>query len=189
LNNKGLIVLITAPSGAGKTTIYKRVMERNRDLVFSVSYTTRKRRPGEVEGRDYFFVDRKIFEEKKKRNDFVECAVVHGEMYGTDRSQVERCLEKGMVCILDVDVQGAMIVMDKYPEALTIYIQPPSLEDLEKRLRMRGTESEDEIKTRLLSARKELEYSRYFKYIIVNDHLEKAINELEWLINKEKTKG
>jgi guanylate kinase len=179
-------VIITAPSGAGKTTIYKRVLERNRDFVFSVSYTTRCRRPDETDGKDYYYIDRKLFEEKKKRGDFIEWANVHGEMYGTDRSQVEKCLGEGKVCILDVDVQGAMIVMEKYPQALTIFIQPPSLEELGRRLRIRGTESEEDIKSRLLSAQKELEYSKYFKYIIVNDDLESAINKLDNLINREK---
>ena len=182
MNKKGSVVIITAPSGAGKTTIYREVLERNRGLVFSVSYTTRNRRPGEVDGRDYYYIDKKTFEEKKKRGDFVEWANVHGEMYGTDRFQVEHCIEQGRICILDVDVQGALNVMKKYPLALTVFIQPPSLEELDKRLRKRGTESEEEIKLRLLNAQKELEYSRYFKYIIVNDNLESAINKLEQVI-------
>ncbi len=183
MNKKGSIVIITAPSGAGKTTIYREVMQRNRELVFSVSCTTRKRRPGEVDGRDYYYIDKKTFEEKKKRGEFVEWAYVHGELYGTDRSQLEHCIEQGKVCILDVDVQGALIVMKKYPLALTIFIQPPSLEELDARLRKRGTESGEEIKLRLLNAQKELEYSRYFKYTIVNDNLESAINKLEQLIS------
>jgi guanylate kinase len=183
LNKKGAVVIITAPSGAGKTTIYREVLRRNRDLVFSVSYTTRNRRPGEVDGRDYYYVDKKAFEEKKKRDDFVEWANVHGELYGTDRAQLELCIEQGKNCILDLDVQGALNVMKKYPHALTIFIQPPSLEELDKRLRKRGTESGEEIKLRLLNAQKELEYSRFFNYIIVNDNLETAINKLEQLIS------
>ena len=182
MNKKGSVVIITAPSGAGKTTIYREVLERNRDLVFSVSYTTRNRRPGEVDGRDYYYVDKKTFEGKKKRGDFVEWANVHGELYGTDRFQLEHCIEQGKICILDVDVQGALNVMKKYPLALTVFIQPPSLDELDKRLRKRGTESGEEIKLRLLNAKKELEYSRYFKYIIVNDNLESAINKLEQVI-------
>ena len=183
MNKKGSVVIITAPSGAGKTTIYREVLERNRGLVFSVSYTTRNRRPGEVDGRDYYYIDKKTFEEKKKRGDFVEWANVHGEIYGTDRFQVEHCIEQGRICILDLDVQGALNVMKKYPLALTVFIQPPSLEELDKRLRKRGTESEEEIKLRLLNAQKELEYSRYFKYIIVNDNLESAVSKLEQVIS------
>ena len=183
MNKKGSVVIITAPSGAGKTTIYREVLERNRGLVFSASYTTRNRRPGEVNGRDYHYINKKTFEEKKKRGDFVEWANVHGEMYGTDRFQVEHCIEQGRICILDLDVQGALNVMKKYPLALTVFIQPPSLEELDKRLRKRGTESEEEIKLRLLNAQKELEYSRYFKYIIVNDNLESAVSKLEQVIS------
>ena len=183
MNKKGSVVIITAPSGAGKTTIYREVLERNRDLVFSVSYTTRNRRPGEVDGQDYYYVDKKTYGEKKKRADFDDWANVHGELYGTDRFQLEHCIEQGKICILDVDVQGALNVMKKYPLALTVFIQPPSLDELDKRLRKRGTENGEEIKLRLLNAKKELEYSRYFKYIIVNDNLESAVSKLEQVIS------
>lgn len=182
----GLLVVVTAPSGSGKTTIYKRVLEKNPDLSFSVSYTTRKRRASEVQGIDYYFIDRRRFESMIERTDFVEWAVVHGELYGTERIQIERCLDENRVCILDVDVQGAINIIKDYPDAVTIFIQPPSLEELEERLRRRGTENEEEIRLRLMDAKNELEYKRRFKYIVVNRIAEDAIEEVEDIIEREK---
>lgn len=188
LAKAGFLVVVTAPSGSGKTTIYKRVLEKNPDLSFSVSYATRKRRASEVQGLDYYFIERRHFESMIERGDFVEWAVVHGELYGTERIQIERCLDENRVCILDVDVQGAINIIKDYPDAVTIFIQPPSLEELEKRLRRRGTEGEEEIRLRLMDAKNELEYKSRFKYIVVNRIAEDAIEEVEDIIEREKKK-
>jgi guanylate kinase len=188
LSNTGFLVVVTAPSGSGKTTIYKRILKDNPDLCFSVSYTTRKKRIFEVDGADYYYIDRKSFERKIESGEFIEWATVHGELYGTERRQIEGSLKKRRICILDVDVQGAIRVMEEYPDALTIFIQPPSIEELEQRLRKRGTESEENIRIRLMDAQNELEYRDLFKYIVVNRIAEEAIREVEAIIEREKNK-
>lgn len=183
MSKAGLVVVITAPSGSGKTTIYRKLLDRRKDLSFSVSYTTRKRRPEETDGVDYFFISREEFERKISRGDFVEWAAVHGDLKGTDRKHLEECLAQSVACILDVDVQGAVSIMNAFPEALTIFIEPPSLDDLKTRLLRRGTESEDELRVRLRNAEKELEYKNRFQYIVVNDEVEKAVNRIEEIID------
>lgn len=188
MSKNSFIVVITAPSGSGKTSIYKRVLDKNRDLKFSVSYTTRKKRTVEVHGKDYFFINRRQFEAKRERGEYIEWASVHGDLYGTDRKQVENILHQGNICILDVDVQGALNVMKKFPDAVTIFIQPPGLKELETRLKKRGTESAEELRIRLQNAKVELEYKKYFNYIIVNDKLESAIMRLDEIIIQESEK-
>ncbi len=180
--------MITAPSGTGKTTIYKNILKRYNDLRFSISFTTRRKRSDEIEGVDYFFIDREQFQHKINRDELIEWAVVHNELYGTERNQVEKCLDKGNICILDLDVQGAIKVMQKYPDAVTIFICPPSLKELERRLKKRGTESEKKIKIRLVNAKKELEYASLFQYIVVNDRIESSIQKIEDIIEREKLK-
>lgn len=180
--------MITAPSGTGKTTIYKKILKRHGDLWFSVSFTTRKKRSDETEGIDYFFMDREQFQQKINNDELIEWAMVHNELYGTERDQVDRCLEQGKICILDLDVQGALKVMQKYPDAVSIFIRPPSLKELERRLKKRGTESADKIKIRLVNAKKELEYVSYFQYIVVNDRVESSIRKIEDIIEREKLK-
>jgi guanylate kinase len=186
LSNCGFLVLVTAPSGSGKTTIYREVLAKNRDLIFSVSYTTRKKRHSEIHGRDYYFIDRKRFERMIADVKFIEWAIVHGELKGTERTQVERCLGEKKVCILDVDVQGALNIMKEHPDAVTIFIEPPSIEELEKRLRKRKTEDEKQILVRLRDAENELAYRNRFKYIVVNDIAEKAIQKVEEIITQER---
>jgi guanylate kinase len=181
LSRKGIVV-ISAPSGSGKTTIYREILKRNPALRFSVSYTTRNRREGEAGGRDYFFVDRGDFEKMAREGRFVEWAPVHGELYGTERRQIDECLAEGKVLLLDVDVQGAMSVMREFPEAVTIFIEPPSLDELERRLRRRGTESDESIRLRLINAKRELEYRKYFQYIVINDQLDESIKQIEDII-------
>jgi guanylate kinase len=181
LSRKGIVV-ISAPSGSGKTTIYSEILKRNPQLRFSVSYTTRKRREAEADGSDYFFVDRGTFERMAREGKFVEWASVHGELYGTERKQLDDCLADGKTLLLDVDVQGAMNVMKEFPEAVTIFIEPPSLEELERRLRRRGTESDESIRRRLEGAKRELEYRDIFQYIVINDKLDESIQQIENII-------
>ena len=183
------IIVISAPSGSGKTTIYRELLRRNPDLLFSVSFTTRYKREDEADGRDYFYVDRAVFEEMAAEGRFVEWASVHGELYGTERRQIEECLARGKDCLLDVDVQGALSVMKAFPGAVTIFIEPPSLEELERRLRLRGTESEEGIRIRLRNAKKELEYKGHFQYIVVNKRVNESIKAIEDIIEAERRGG
>lgn len=186
MSRKGIILVITGPSGSGKTTVYKTLLSRRKDLVFSVSYTTRKKRADEVQGKDYFFIDQKEFERKIQNGDFVEWAEVHGELYGTEKKQIEECLENQSVCILDIDVQGALNIKKEYPEALMLFIVPPSIAELKKRLKKRGTENDEQINRRLNNAKNELEYRKYFNYIFTNQDVEKTTLQIEKII-QEKT--
>jgi len=185
LSKKGFLIIITAPSGAGKTTIYKRILKEMPWIRYSVSFTTRKPRPGEKDGVDYHFVDRKKFMEMVNRGEFVEWAEVHGEYYGTEKSQIDRILKNGDVCILDVDVKGALNLMNLYDNFVSIFIEPPSFAELERRLRKRGTEDSDRIRTRLERAKKELESKKFFDYIVINDTLDRAVDEIKGIIESK----
>jgi len=182
-----ILFILSAPSGAGKTTILKKVMAVLPGLVFSVSHTTRPSRPGEVAGRDYHFVSREGFQAIREGTPpgFLEWAEVHGNLYGTGRAEVERQLQAGQDVILDIDVQGALQVQ-KAAAPVLIFIAPPSLTELESRLRRRGTESEDTIRLRLENARKELKFTDRYDYLIINDRLEEAIDSLRSIIVAER---
>jgi len=163
-------------------------MDKRPDLSFSVSCTTRKKRRGEKEGVDYHFISREHFEEKVRRGDFIEWAEVHGELYGTDKEAFNRCVEGGRVCIFDLDVQGALNFMKKFPEAVTIFIEPPSIDSLKDRLLMRGTEDASSISRRLDNAQKELEKKDYFQYIVLNKKVDDAVGEIERIIDGQLKK-
>jgi guanylate kinase len=182
------VVVVTAPSGSGKTTIYKKLLRMRPDISFSVSYTTRQRREEETDGVDYFFISREKFEKKIERGDFTEWAEVHGDLKGTDRGHLEECLTRSNACILDLDVQGALSIMREFPEAVTVFIIPPSLEELKRRLEKRGTESGKALRIRLTNAEKELEYRDRFQYIVVNDRIETAVKRIEDIIDRELKK-
>jgi guanylate kinase len=188
LNRRGFLLVITAPSGTGKTTIYRNILARHPEISFSVSYTTREKRIGEVNGEDYFFISREKFLQMVKKNLFLEWAEVHDELKGTEKQQVADFLKRGNICLLDVDVQGTLSIMKHYPDAVTVFIQPPSLDELEKRLRKRGTESEEKLRLRLLNAKKELEYAPLFQYIVFNDRVENAVKSIEEIIKEEEKK-
>jgi guanylate kinase len=188
LSKRGFLLVITAPSGTGKTTVYRKVLERNPRLVFSVSYTTRSKRKNETEGVDYFFIDQVTFRRMKERGEFLEWAVVHNDLYGTEKKQVEKILSKGKICVLDLDVQGALNLKSQYPHAVTVFIKPPSMEELSRRLKKRGTEDEGVVQVRLRNAEKELAYASDFQYIIVNDVVENAVKKLEEVIEIETRK-
>jgi guanylate kinase len=188
LNRRGFLLVITAPSGTGKTTIYRHILARHPEIRFSVSYTTREKRCGEVDGEDYFFISREKFLHMIRQNRFLEWAEVHDELKGTEKRQVVDFLKRGNICLLDVDVQGALSIMKNYPDAVTVFIQPPSLGELENRLRKRGTEREEKLRLRLLNAKKELEYAPVFQYIVVNDKVENAVEKIEEIIEKEEKK-
>jgi guanylate kinase len=185
LSRSGIVLVLTGPSGCGKTTVYKELLKKRDDISFSVSYTTRKKRESETHGVDYFFIDKDEFLHKVERGDFVEWAEVHGDLKGTDRNNLELCIKGHRACLLDIDVQGAMQIIEKYPSVVTIFVMAPSLEDLRKRLEKRGTESKDAMRIRLANAEKELEYKKYFHYIVVNDRVENAVGNIESIIEKE----
>ncbi|MDD5687278.1 MAG: guanylate kinase [Elusimicrobia bacterium] len=182
----GIPIVISAPSGAGKTTLVNLILKDIKGLAFSVSSTTRPPSPKEKEGRDYFFISEKEFLKKKKAGKFIETALVHGHHYGTLKKQLDEKLKKGKDVILDIDVQGAMNIRKIYPQALLIFIVPPSTKVLSERLRERHRDSEKEIKKRLHNARKEMKYRKFYDYTVVNDSLKKAFSKLESIIKKER---
>jgi guanylate kinase len=183
----GFLLVISAPSGCGKTTILRQVMAEMPGVTFSVSHTTRAPREGEVDGKDYFFVSRKEFERIRdgKPGGFLEWAEVHGNYYGTGNEQVVRQLESGQDVVLDIDVQGAQQVMEN-GDPVTVFIAPPNLEELTRRLRGRGTDSEETIRLRLSNAEQEMALSGRYDYLIVNDRLEEAVGSLQAIIMAER---
>ena len=168
MNEKGKLFVISGPSGAGKSTVVFKAMEGRNDLCFSTSVTTRKPRPGEVDGREYFFVDLERFDEMVKNNELLEHAVYVANSYGTPRKYVEEKLDSGMNVLLDIEVQGARQVAQSKPDAVKIFIIPPSLQELERRLVGRGTDTARAIEARLIRARQEYQEADFYDYIIVN---------------------
>lgn len=178
-------VILSSPSGGGKTTITHQLLARRRDLGYSVSCTTRAPRPGELDGRDYYFLSRAEFERRRDRGEFAESAQVHGNMYGTLRSEVERVLVQGKHVIMDIDVQGAQQFTRAFPMSVTVFVLPPNADVLLERLRQRQTESKDELLRRLQSALQELQAVDLYQYIVVNDDLEKAVYNVAAIIDAE----
>src|SRR5262245_1315599 len=170
--SKGDLFVISAPSGTGKTTLVKRLLEKLPDLAFSVSYTTRQARKGERPGVDYFFVDQGAFDRMVKDNEFLEWATVHGERYGTSARQVDEVLTRGQDVLLDIDTQGAANVRRLRRDATLIFIMPPSLDALQRRLQGRGLEGAAEVERRLRNARAEMEKYRDYDFLIVNDSVD-----------------
>lgn len=185
----GILFIITAPSGAGKTTILRSILKTLAGLSFSVSHTTRPPRRGENNSIDYYFIDRDTFISMRERGDFIEWAEVHGNLYGTSKSAIADTLAKGEDIILDIDVQGANQVREKLPEAKTIFIAPPSMQELEKRLRGRASDSEEIIATRLANAKKELGEIGAFDFVIINDEIEQAIESVRSIIIAERSRA
>lgn len=175
---RGILLVVSSPSGAGKTTLARRLAERH-DLHFSVSYTTRAPRPGEVDGRDYHFVDDERFTQMIGAREFAEWAVVHGRRYGTSIAVVNRAIESGTDCLFDIDYQGGQELRRHWPEDTVLcFILPPSVRELERRLRARNTDAPDAIERRLQTARKELAHYRDYDYLVVNRDLDQALAEL-----------
>ncbi len=180
--NRASVVVLSAPSGAGKTSLARRVIGEMSDVRFSVSHTTRPPRGDEKHGADYFFVESDEFQEMIEHGVFLEHARVHGHYYGTSRRFVEEQMARGMDVILDIDVQGGLQIQKKIPEALMVFLLPPSMEELEKRLRGRGVDDPREIEQRLQEARHEIGFYGRYEYIIVNDEFEDSVNELKSII-------
>jgi guanylate kinase len=185
---KGKIIVLSGPSGSGKTTLYKHLLEDRRlrgRLRKSISVTTRPRRQGERCGKDYFFVSTKMFLYKSHRGHFLEYEKVFDNYYGTPKKNVENVLRTGKNLLLCIDVRGAKIIFRKFPKAVTIFIKAPSMTILRKRLQGRGTEERDNVKIRLKSAREELKEAKFYNYVIVNDDLVQAYDQLEKIIESE----
>jgi len=183
---KGILFVLTAPSGAGKTTLLDMVLSIVPLLEYSVSVTTRPPRRGEVDGEDYTFTTRAEFEKLLAEGEFLEHAVVYDNYYGTRRSVIERALSAGKDIILDIDARGALQIMEKNYPAVYVYIMPPSMKELEKRLRGRKTDSEEVIRKRLSLAREEMGYAGRYDYVVVNDDLKTACEELTAIILAER---
>lgn len=182
---KPVLFVLSAPSGAGKSTLIRRVRTTLPDLFYSISYTTRPPRNGEVEAVDYYFVDKTRFIEMIGNDGFLEWREVHGAMYGTPVEPIRKALQDGRRCIMDIDVNGAMDVFRKIDEAIGIFIMPPDLRVLEQRLRLRCSDTEESIKIRLQNAKRELEFAALFHYKIVNADLLRATTELIEVIRRE----
>ena len=179
---RGRLFVIAAPSGAGKTSLVRALMERVPALRFSISYTTRARRPTEEHGRDYFFVGKDEFSRMIAAGEFLEHATVFDNSYGTSRDQVEQSLAGGRDLILEIDWQGAAQVRRALPECVSIFILPPSRAELERRLRGRGTDAEAVIQRRLRDAASDMAHWREFDHVVINDHFDRALSELETIV-------
>jgi len=184
----GKLFVVTAPSGAGKTSLIDAVMKDDPTLKISVSYTTRKPRPGEKDGVDYHYVDERRFRAMQQRGDFLESAQVHGNHYGTAKRVILDAVAGGDDIILEIDWQGAQQVRRLYPDAVGIFILPPSVEELERRMRRRAQDAEAVIRQRLANAREELAHADEFKYVIINKDFETARRELASIIERERAK-
>jgi guanylate kinase len=179
---RGRLFVVAAPSGAGKTSLVRALMEREPGLRFSISYTTRQKRPAELHGRDYYFVSRDEFERMVAAGDFLEHARVFDNAYGTSRRQVEESLAGGQDLILEIDWQGAAQIRRALPESVSIFILPPSRTELERRLRGRATDAEDVIQRRLRDAASDMTHWREFDHVVVNDDFDAALDQLQAIV-------
>ena len=186
---KGRFFVITAPSGAGKSSLIRALLKDDPSLRLSTSYTTRPPRPGEQNGREYHFVDDRTFLAMRDHGEFLESAEVHGNRYGTAKRVIEEALARGHDLLLEIDWQGARQVRNLYPDSVGIFILPPSVEELERRMRARGQDAENVIQRRLQAAREELTHSGEFKYAIINKDFETAKQELAAILQKERTRN
>ncbi len=182
-NNIGKLIVFSAPSGAGKSSLIKEIISQSSGAVqLSVSATTRMARDGELHGKDYFFISDKEFDDLKKKESFVEYANVYGHQYGTLKSFVDEKTSNGIDIILDIDVQGFDLIKDSVENSISIFIIPPSIAELEKRLKLRGLDSDDVINKRLMNAKTELKYAELYDYIVLNDEFDKVLSELKSII-------
>jgi guanylate kinase len=185
---RGILFVVSSPSGGGKGTLIQRVLKQVPNLSYSVSYTTRAPRNGEVNGREYFFIDTEQFQKMVAANEFLEWAQVHSKLYGTARQQVLREVSEGHDIILEVDVQGAASVRALLADAVSIFILPPSFEVLKQRLQARGTDSPEELDLRLRNAPTELKDYSAFQYVILNDDLDRAANQMTAIVHAERAR-
>ena len=186
MRNEGLLYIVSAPSGTGKTTLLKRVMGYLPDIRFSISYTTRPPRPGERDGKDYHFISPQRFQQMVGKRAFAEWAEVLGNRYGTALDSIRESRSQGVDLILDIDSQGAMQIKEHFNGGVFIFILPPSLEALKQRLKARGVDGQEVIQVRLAKARDEMKQARWYDYIIVNERIEEAAEQLKSIIIAER---
>lgn len=184
--DSGLLYVVSGPSGTGKTTLCKELTRRIPNLRFSISYTTRSPRRNEKSGKDYYFVTAELFEKMIDNGEFAEWAEIYGNRYGTTRSSIDQALHEGCDLIFDIDAQGARQLKEAYPSGISIFLLPPSVSELEKRLCTRKTDSEDTIRERMNKARQEISGVEFYKYIVVNNVLEETLQILQSIIVAEK---
>ncbi len=182
---KAKLFIISAPSGAGKTTLVKAALKRLPDLLYSISYTTRPHRGAEKHGADYFFINKKEFIRNIEKNRWAEWAEVYGNFYGTSADFLDKNLNIGKNILLDLDIKGTLQILKRYPDSITIFIMPPSLDILKRRLESRGTDEKKEIEKRLLGAEKEIAKKNLYQHIIINDDLKISINNLVSLMEQK----
>ena len=185
---KGKTFIISGPSGVGKSTVLKALLDKRKDVYFSISATTRDPRPGEVDGVHYHFMDVDSFREKIANDEFLEYAEYVGNFYGTPKKFVDAAMNRGQDVILDIEVQGAIQVCSKRPETVRVFIAPPSWDELERRLTERGTDSPEKIQKRLLRAKVEFQTAHTYDYFVINDTVEEAVNELSAIMTAEHCK-
>lgn len=189
MSGKGLLVVLSGPSGAGKDTVLKSLMQKEPGVRLSVSATTRAPREGEEDGKDYFFLSRPRFEELVENGKMLEHAEYCGNFYGTPSEPIEAWQAEGCDVILEIEVQGGAQIKTKRPDCVSIFILPPSLEVLEKRLRRRGTDAEEAIQKRLAAAKSEIAQAMHYDYVVVNDDLESAVEQVTEILRTEKLKS
>jgi len=188
-SSSGFIVVIAAPSGAGKTTICREIEKRRDDVVYSISATTREKRINEKDKIDYYFKTKDEFEEMIKKNQFIEWAIVHGNYYGTPKNSIKGLIEENKIVIMDIDVQGARSIRKEFPDSsVLIFIMPSDIKALKERLLNRKQDNMDTIKKRLHNAKEEIEKIEEFDYIVINNDLDKAIDDVDGIINSERLK-
>ena len=188
LNRKGLLLVVSGPSGAGKGTICKALLNKNDQIKLSVSATTRKPRNGEVHGVNYFFIEKEEFTKMIENGEFLEYAQIYDNFYGTPKAAIIECLEKGQDVILEIEMQGARQIKEVYPEGVFIFVLPPSWEELKSRIVGRGTETQEEIEKRFSCAFEEINQIVNYDYFIVNEDIEKSVSDVEAIICAEKNK-
>lgn len=180
------LIIISAPSGTGKTSIVSALTESDRQLSLSISHTTRKPRPNEVEGQDYYFIGRDIFQAMANRGEFLESAEVYGNLYGTSHKWVKESLASGQDVLMEIDYQGAQQVRKTFPQVISIFILPPSYEQLEERLKQRGQDDQKTISRRLATVREEVSHVNEFDYVVINNELQEAIKDVKCIIRAER---
>lgn len=183
---KGFLLVLSGPSGSGKGTVSQALMKKREDIKFSISATTRKPRPTEVNGENYFFLSEEEFQRMEENNEFLESAYVHTNYYGTPKKFVMDEIEDGEIVLLEIDVQGALQIKKNYKEAIFIFLLPPTMDELKNRIIKRGTETDEDIKTRFNNAFRELDFVGEYDFFVVNDKVENAVNDIEAIIHSER---
>lgn len=185
---RGILFIISGPSGVGKGTVKENLLTKINDICVSVSATTRMPREGEIEGKDYFFVSHSQFEDMIRKDELLEWAKVYTNMYGTPRDFVEKNLEKGRDVLLEIDIQGALQVKNKMPEGVFIFLAPPNVEELARRLSSRGKDSRESIELRLAACEEEMTHIKYYNYVVINNKVDEAVDNVHSIIKAERCK-